>query len=218
MAKPVRRIHASSPADRKQAPWVPPLTGKLVNTKTGRWEFCVSHIPWKNVLPWSPLPREEPGCSGQVGGIRTSAEENKPECCEQSNFFGHKYCRCLLQPWTRVSSRDEVEAVHRKGCAGPRSARHCCLAAAAFSEPAAFFFFFFVLFSLFALICGSYMTGTAVELELASTDHLYKHVPLISRPGVSRDLGPVVRAETLRAAQPCAPRTRGCSSPYNADS
>lgn len=67
-----------------------------------------------------------------------------------------------------MSSRDKVQAAHRKGCAGPTSTVLCCLAAAAFSEPAAFFFFFFS----FALICGSYMTGTAVGLELASTEHL----------------------------------------------
>lgn len=66
-----------------------------------------------------------------------------------------------------MSSRDKVQAAHRKGRAGPTSTVLCCLAAAAFSEPAAFFFFF-----SFALICGSYMTGTAVELELASTEHL----------------------------------------------
>lgn len=72
-----------------------------------------------------------------------------------------------------MSSRDKVQAAHRKGCAGPTSTVLCCLAAAAFSEPAAFFFF------SFALICGSYMTGTAVELELASTEHLQKHIPLI---------------------------------------
>lgn len=41
----------------------------------------------------------------------------------------------------------------------------CCLAAAAFCEPADFFFFF-----PFALICGSNRTGTAVELEVVSTE------------------------------------------------
>lgn len=66
-----------------------------------------------------------------------------------------------------MSSGDKVQAACRKGCAGPTTVILCCLAAAALSEPAAFFFF-----PPFALICGSNTTGTAVVLELASTEQL----------------------------------------------